>query len=138
MGPITHIYQGPPPRSSFRFCESRNIASRGRIGYIVDKVRPVFLGISKSSRTFVFMSSKKPEIRIRLRRDRLDLLKDMYEIVNRRNEDSGGKRISFNRFMEDMIESFLVSAGGQELCDAVDELRKERSDSWKREAGSSV
>ena len=89
--------------------------------------------ISNNAPTFAFMASKKPDIKLRIRKDRLDLLKDMHEVLNERIAAVDGKRISFNRFVEDMIEGFLVSKAGLELCDAVDEKRKVRSDGWKAE-----
>lgn len=79
------------------------------------------------------MSTAKPMMRIRIRQDRLDLLKEMHGILNERLEQGGGKPISFNRFMEDMVESFLVSKGGIELCEAVQEKRLEKSNKWKGE-----
>lgn len=77
------------------------------------------------------MSSAKPRIHLRMRQDRFDLLKEMNEILNERLVSGGGQPISFNRFMEDMVESFLVSKGGMELCEAVQEKRLEKSNEWK-------
>ena len=77
------------------------------------------------------MANAKPKMYIRLRKDRLDLLKAMYKEVNIRRESTGGKPISFNAFMEDIIERFVYTDYGQVLCGMVDGRRKIESDGWK-------
>ena len=77
------------------------------------------------------MASKKPSMYLRIRKDRMDLLKEMNGELNKRSVEAGGKEKSFNRFMEEIVERFLVSDYGQRLCGIIDDKRKVESDNWK-------
>ena len=53
----------------------------------------------------------------------MDLLKEMHGLLNKRSVEAGGKEQSFNGFMEDIVERFLISDYGQRLCTTVDRFR---------------
>jgi hypothetical protein len=77
------------------------------------------------------MGCKKLRIHLRIRQDRADLMKEMNDELNRRALASGGKAISFNSFVEDIMERFIYSKRGQELCELVDSKREVVSNGWK-------
>ncbi len=85
------------------------------------------------------MPSKKPHFNLRLRKDRLDLLKAIHRAKYASVESVGGKVPSFNAFMEEVVELYLSSERGQLMCDVVDRMvESERKRRIKEKINSSM
>lgn len=70
------------------------------------------------------MASKKQSVHVRLRNDRLELLKDIHTIQSDSLYDMGCKVPSFNSFIEGILDGYLASDAGQRMCDLVDERNR--------------